>query len=265
MTGWIWVIVIVFLVVRALASLNRKTSAQGDQSQPRLLTRGRSRSSPEDSWLSDRSGADRKPMGQLDAAWAPPSQPGPPNAGWVPAWQPSPPPAPAVGWQDRLAAELEEQISSLTPGASPPGALAPPQGMSGVGEFPAPPATSPNPPTPVVVAAAAAVTAESALTSAPPLTSFTHDRSDIGSAALESTLDSRIESSLFGLSPGPTTQSVLPGAATARLPAEIEGTVIAFMVAGQEVAAVRFLCDELDMGIFDALRTAREAAGLPIS
>jgi hypothetical protein len=136
--------------------------------------------------------------------------------------------------------------------------------MSGVGESPAPPATSPNPPTPVVVAAAA-VTAESALTSAPPLTSFTHDRSDIGSAALESTLDSTIESSLFGLSPGPTTQSVLPGAATPRLPAEIEGKVVAFMVAGQEVAAVRFLCDELDLGIFDALRTAREAAGLPIS
>jgi hypothetical protein len=37
------------------------------------------------------------------------------------------------------------------------------------------------------------------------------------------------------------------------------------MAAGQEVAAVRFLCDELDMAIFDALRTAREAAGLPIS
>ncbi len=109
------------------------------------------------------------------------------------------------------------------------------------------------------------VTAESALTSAPPLTSFTHDRSDIGSAALESTLDSTIESSLFGLSPGPTTRSVLPGAATVRLPAEIKGTVVTFMAAGQEVAAVRFLCDELDVGIFDALRTAREAAGLPIS
>ncbi len=109
------------------------------------------------------------------------------------------------------------------------------------------------------------MTAESALTSAPPLTSFTHDRSDIGSAALESTLDSTIESSLFGLSPGPTTRSVLPGAVTVRLPAEIEGTVVAFMAAGQEVAAVRFLCDELDVGIFDALRTAREAAGMPIS
>ncbi len=263
--SWFWVIVIAFFVVRALMSMNKKTSTQDRQSQLRQQVQAQRGPAPGSPWPFSGSAPNVPPMGQPNAAWAPESQPSQPNAAWAPESQPAPPPAPTgTDWQDRLAAELEEQISSLTPGASPPGALAPPWGMSGVGESPAPPATSPNPPTPVVVAAAA-VTAESALTSAPPLTSFTHDRSDIGSAALESTLDSTIESSLFGLSPGPTTQSVLPGAATARLPAEIEGTVVAFMVAGHEVAAVRFLCDELDLGIFDALRTAREAAGLPIS
>ncbi|MDQ3485463.1 MAG: hypothetical protein M3445_08680 [Actinomycetota bacterium] len=240
MTGWIWLIVVAFLVTRALVSMNKKASTQDDQARMRPFTRDRRVSSPEDSWLADRSTPNISAMGP-NPAWMPQSQPGQPNAGWAPAWQPGPsnvgwapespvsaaPTSSSPGWQQRLASELAA------------------------------------PPDPAVVEDA--VAAEPPQASLPPLTSFAHDRSDIGSAALESTLDSTIESSLFGAAPGPVTQSLLPGAATEQLPPEIEAAVVAFMVAGHEVAAVRFLCDELDMAIFDALRTAREAAGLPIS
>jgi hypothetical protein len=264
MTGWIWLIVVAFLVTRALVSMNKKASTQDDQARMRPFTRDRRVSSPEDSWLADRSTPNISAMGP-NPAWMPQSQPGQPNAGWAPESPVSAAPtSSSPGWQQRLASELEAQISSLTQSAQPtvaqpPDSFASPHDTGFGGQSPG--ATAP--PDPAVVEDA--VAAEPPQASLPPLTSFAHDRSDIGSAALESTLDSTIESSLFGAAPGPVTQSLLPGAATEQLPPEIQAAVVAFMAAGQEVAAVRFLCDELDMAIFDALRTAREAAGLPIS
>ncbi len=85
----------------------------------------------------------------------------------------------------------------------------------------------------------------------------------VGSAALESTLDSTIESSLFGATGDPLTSSLLPGAAAPTLPAELEVQVRAFMEARHEVAAVRLVCDELNVGILEALRAVRSVAGLP--
>ena len=85
----------------------------------------------------------------------------------------------------------------------------------------------------------------------------------VGSAALESTLDSTIESSLFGATGGALTSSVLPGAAGLTLPVELEAQVRVYLDARHEVAAVRLVCDELDVGILDALRAVRSVAGLP--
>lgn len=85
----------------------------------------------------------------------------------------------------------------------------------------------------------------------------------VGSAALESTLDSTIESSLFGVAGGSLTSSVLPGAAGPTLPVELEAQVRAYLDARHEVAAVRLVCDELDVGILDALRAVRSVGGLP--
>lgn len=85
----------------------------------------------------------------------------------------------------------------------------------------------------------------------------------VGSAALESTLDSTIESSLFGATGGALSSSVLPGAAGLTLPVELEAQVRIYLDARHEVAAVRLVCDELDVGILDALRAVRSVAGLP--
>ncbi|MBA3990563.1 MAG: hypothetical protein H0X54_05935 [Propionibacteriales bacterium] len=261
--SWFWVIVIAFFVVRALMSMNKKTSTQDRQSQLRQQVQAQRGPAPGSPWPFSGSAPNVPPMGQPNAAWAPESQPSQPNAAWAPESQPAPPPAPTgADWQDRLAADVEARISAATRYVESLEASAPPQGPPLVDQLPAAAATAPLA---VRAAVTAEVTSEPAPSPSPPLTSFAHERSDIGSAALESTLDSTIESSLFGSSPGPITVSVLPGAATQRLPAEIEAAVAAFMEAGQEVGAVRFLCDELGLGILDALRAAREVAGLPVS
>lgn len=85
----------------------------------------------------------------------------------------------------------------------------------------------------------------------------------IGSAALESTLDSTIESSLMGMPLGPITMAALPGAAAVSLPEQLEADVIALMDEGHEVAAVRLVCDEMDVGILESVRSVRRTAGLP--
>ncbi len=260
--SWFWVIVIAFFVVRALLSMNKKTSTQDRQSQLRQQVQAQRGPAPGSPWPFSGSAPNVPPVGQPNAAWAPESQPSQPNAAWTEPSSSSASPPQSPGWPDGLAADIEAKISSATRYVESLEASAPPQGPALVDQLSAAAATA-------TVAARAAVTAEvtsePAPSPSPPLTSFAHDRSDIGSAALESTLDSTIESSLFGSSPGPITVSVLPGAATERLPTEIEAAVAAFMEAGQEVAAVRFLCDELGMGILDALRAARQVGGLPIS
>jgi hypothetical protein len=82
---------------------------------------------------------------------------------------------------------------------------------------------------------------------------------DIGSAALESTLDSSIESSLFGAPSGSalttTTLSTSLGGRPVALPSEIETRVLALLTDGHDVAAVRLICDELNCGLLDAMST----------
>ena len=84
----------------------------------------------------------------------------------------------------------------------------------------------------------------------------------VGSAALESTLDSTIESSLLGVAsdPSTTTLSTSLGGQSVELPPEIETRVLAFLSDGHEVAAVRLICDELDCGLLDAMRTVQTLA-----
>lgn len=79
----------------------------------------------------------------------------------------------------------------------------------------------------------------------------------VGSAALESTLDSTIESSLLGVPAGPLTLAALPGASPLSLPDAVEAQVLAFVSDGHEVAAVRLVCDEMGCGILEAMRTVR--------
>jgi hypothetical protein len=79
----------------------------------------------------------------------------------------------------------------------------------------------------------------------------------IGSAALESTLDSTIESSLLGVPAGPSTMASLPRGPVLSVPAELESVVMGLLDDGHEVAAVRLLCDELDCGILESMRTVR--------
>jgi hypothetical protein len=85
----------------------------------------------------------------------------------------------------------------------------------------------------------------------------------VGSAALESTLDSTIESSLLGLPTGPITMAALPGGSAVSLPPQLEADVIVLMDSGHEVAAVRLVCDAMDVGILESMRSVRGVAGLP--
>lgn len=82
----------------------------------------------------------------------------------------------------------------------------------------------------------------------------------VGSAALESTLDSTIDSSLLGIPTGPVTAALLPGAAALELPDELRVQVISFLADGQEVAAVRLVCDELDCSIIEAVQTVHSVS-----
>ncbi|MFY9915084.1 MAG: hypothetical protein WAK18_10480, partial [Nocardioidaceae bacterium] len=82
----------------------------------------------------------------------------------------------------------------------------------------------------------------------------------VGSAALESTLDSTIESSLLGVPSGPVTAALLPGASVLELPSQLRGQVITFMADGHEVAAVQLVCDELGCSILEAVQTVRSVS-----
>ncbi len=82
----------------------------------------------------------------------------------------------------------------------------------------------------------------------------------IGSAALESTLDSTIESSLLGVPTGPVSAALLPGASALELPTGLRGQVITFLTDGHEVAAVQLLCDELGCSILEAVQTVRSVS-----
>ena len=81
----------------------------------------------------------------------------------------------------------------------------------------------------------------------------------VGSAALESTLDSSIESSLLGLpsEPSTTTLSTSLVGQPVELPREVEARVLALLSDGHEVAAVRLICDETNCGLLDAMRTVQ--------
>lgn len=81
----------------------------------------------------------------------------------------------------------------------------------------------------------------------------------VGSAALESTLDSTIESSLMGSDKAPVA-AVMPGVQAVQLPAELDAQVHTLMRDRHEVAAVRLVCDTMDVGIIDALHTVRSVA-----
>ncbi len=85
---------------------------------------------------------------------------------------------------------------------------------------------------------------------------------DVGSVALESTLDSTIESSLLGVPSGPVAAAMLPGAAARELPDDLRVRVISFLADGQEVAAVRMVCDELDCSIIEAVQTVHTVRGV---
>ncbi len=79
----------------------------------------------------------------------------------------------------------------------------------------------------------------------------------VGSAALESTLDSTIESSLMGLPAGSSVLSVLPGGPGLDLTDDVRSQVEVFVTDGHEVAAVRLICDEMGCGILEAMNTVR--------
>src|SRR5680860_1596139 len=140
MTGWIWVIVIAFFVIRALVSMNKKASTQGAAAQRirstlRQLAQDGQRSASNSAWPISGSTPNIPPMREPNAGWAPQS---PGSAG---------PSTSSPGWQERLGAELEAQISSLTQFAGPPDTFASPQDTGFDGPLPG--ATAP--PAPAVV------------------------------------------------------------------------------------------------------------------
>jgi hypothetical protein len=78
------------------------------------------------------------------------------------------------------------------------------------------------------------------------------------SSSLDTTLSTSLTSSVIG-EPG----SVAAGPQTVALPSDLSRQVIELMGQGHEVAAVRLVCDEMDVGILDAQKTVRSLAGLP--
>ncbi|HSS68222.1 MAG TPA: hypothetical protein VLK34_06690, partial [Nocardioidaceae bacterium] len=75
---------------------------------------------------------------------------------------------------------------------------------------------------------------------------------------LDTTLSTSLTSSIIG-EPG----SIVAGPQTVALPPDIRQQVLDLMALGHEVMAVRLVCDEMDVGILDAQKTVRSAAGLP--
>ncbi len=284
--SWFWVIVIAVVVIQLLNTLNKRTSkttsapTTSEAPQPR----------PNAAWAST------PPPRSPDTAWAPPTQPGAPGAAWTSSAaarlpQASPgreasgqlgPGRKAPGWQNRLAGAVEERFGEVVQerfagvqewvgGAVEErfgeveerfgeqvdvvrAGLAPTQSAG--------PISTPVAPAPTPAVAARTTQAESVREQLP---AVVRDRSEIGSAALESTLDSSIESSLFGATRTPPPLPLLAGASTVRLPADIHSAVMKFLDLGQEVAAVSLVRDKLDVDILDAMRTVRELAGGPVS
>lgn len=173
--------------------------------------------------------------------------------------------------QARQVSQRRQPTREPRPG-TPPAAWQP--GVAVADWSPSPPPLAQQKPARVVVATSASDVRsrfedlrEAAREAAEPIPSqlgaLAPARGYVGSAALESTLDSTIESSLFGVTTGPLASSVLPGTPGPTLSGELEAQVRAYLNARHEVAAVRLVCDELDVGILDALRAVRSVAGLP--
>jgi hypothetical protein len=78
------------------------------------------------------------------------------------------------------------------------------------------------------------------------------------SSSLDTTLSTSLTSSIIG-EPGP----IIAGPQTVALPPEVRQRVLDLMAQGHEVTAVRLVCDEMNVGILDAHKTVRSAAGLP--
>jgi hypothetical protein len=247
----VFVIVLIFVIVaKALKSssvsrnqqLPGQVSSRFEQARQRLEAlrqTQRTQQGPSSSGWTALNIAPSVPSGPPGAR---PHQPGPaphaaatvdPQQAWQAAWAPveearTPGPAPTA-WPAPIAAARElvadlrddPQIRALLPDVDPPPPLAT-EPTSGV------------------------------LSAAPP-------NRYVGSAALESTLDSSIESSLLGLpsEPSTTTLSTSLVGQTVELPQDIEARVLALMSDGHEVAAVRLICDEMNCGLLDAMRTVQ--------
>lgn len=223
----IWLVVIAVFVVRALLKATNGSDGTGKARQTARQARQEL----------------RQQARQQGTGWQPPPPPrawppAPAVAGWFPApmpqrqptAEPLPMPGPTVEVVAQPVLEAHERVDDLRDAAREAARKA------------APKTTEPVPSRPDVP---------------------TPTERYVGSAALESTLDSTIESSLFGSASGSLISSVLPGAAGPRLPVELEAQVRAYLDTGHEVAAVRLVCDALEVGILDALRAVRAVGGLP--
>ncbi len=92
---------------------------------------------------------------------------------------------------------------------------------------------------------------------APDTTMATRRRYELPSS-LDTTLSTSLTSSVIGQQ-----GSVLAGPQALALPPDLRQQVLDLMDQGYEVAAVRLVCDEMDVGILDAHTTVRSLAGLP--
>lgn len=96
------------------------------------------------------------------------------------------------------------------------------------------------------------------LAGGPPTSSVLTDPSVgryVGSAALDSSLDSTIESSIFGTPDSATVAAVTAGGRPVDLTEDVAAEVVGILDNGHEVAAVRLICDATGCGILDAMRT----------
>ena len=249
----VFVIVLIFVIVaKALkgssASRNQQlygqVTSRFEQARQRLEAMRQTQSTQQGSSSSGWTAPHITPSVPAGPPGATPQQPGPapyaaapvdPQQAWQAAWAPAeearaPGPAPTA-WPapieaaQELIADLRDdpQVRPLLPDLDPPPPLA----------------TEPT---------------SSVLSTAPP-------ERYVGSAALESTLDSSIESSLLGLPSelSTTTLSTSLVGQPVELPQEVEARVLALLSDGHEVAAVRLICDETNCGLLDAMRTVQHA------
>ena len=183
----------------------------------------------------------------------PPAQPG--------STAPFQPPAAA---QPGSTAPFSQPMSAQTPPTAP---IAPPTPAFTARWPSGAPPTPPQPPRfdPVVVEVAGDPAPESAYPTdeptsadaAPDTTTPTRQRYEL-SSSLDTTLSTSLTSSIIG-QPG----SITAGPQTVELPPDVRQQVLDLMAQGHEVTAVRLVCDEMNVGILDAHKTVRSAAGLP--